>query len=44
MKGLTVNKIVKEIESEGVWRELKAKKCSQGQSFTKHMRLTVVFM
>ena len=46
MKGLSVNKNVKEIKFEGFWDKLKAKKKKkfQGQSFTKYLRLTLVFM
>ena len=44
VKGLRVNKIVKEIKFEGIWGELAVKKCFQRQSFTKYLRLTIVFM
>ena len=44
MKGLRVNKIVKEIKFEGIWGELAVKTCFQRQSFTKYLRLTIVFM
>ena len=44
MKDLRVSKIVKEIKFEGTWGELQAKKCFHLQSFTKHLRLTLVFM
>ena len=44
MKGLRVTKIVKEIRFVGVWGELEAKKCFQRQSFTKYLRLTLVFV
>ena len=44
MEGLTVTKIGKEIKFEGVWGDLEAKKCFQRQSFTKYLRLTLVFM
>ena len=44
MKSLGVTKIVKEIEFEGVWCELKAKKCFQRQSFTGYSGLTLVFV
>ena len=44
VKGLRVTKIVKEIKFEGVWGELEAKNWCQRQSFTKYLRLTLVFM
>ena len=44
MEGLRVTKIVKEIKFEGVWGELKAKNCSQRQSFTKYLRQPPLFM
>ena len=44
VKGLRVTTIVKEIKFEGVWSELEAKICFQRESFTKYMRLTLVFM
>ena len=44
VKGLRVNKIVKKIKFEGIWGELAVKKCFQRQSFTKYLRLTIVFM
>ena len=44
MKGLTVTRIVKEINGEGVWGDLEAKNCFQRQSFTKYLRLTLAFM
>ena len=34
----------KEIKFEGGWTELEARKCFQGQSFTKYLKLTLVFM
>ena len=42
--GLELPKTVKESKSERVRGELKAKKCLQRQSFTKYLRLTLVFM
>ena len=44
MKGLRVTKIVKEVMFEGVWGEVKSKKCFQRQSFKEYLRLTLVFM
>ena len=44
MKGLRVTKNNKEIKFEGVWDELEAQKCFQRQSFTKYLRLTLVFI
>ena len=44
MKVLRVTKTVKEVMFEGVWGKLEAKKCFQCQSFTKYLRLTLVFM
>ena len=44
MKGFRLTKNVKEIKFEGVLDELGAKGCFQRQSFTKYLRLTVVFM
>ena len=44
MKGFSVTKIVKEIKFEGIWGDLEFKKGFQGQSVTKYMRLTLVFM
>ena len=44
MKGVRVTKIVKEIKFEGVWGELESKKSFQRRSFTKYLRLTLVFM
>ena len=44
MKGLKVTKIFKEIRFDGVWGKLEAKKCFQRQSFTKYLRLAIVFM
>ena len=44
MKGLRVITIVKKIKFVGVWVELKLKKDFQRQSFTRYLRLTLVFM
>ena len=44
MKGLRVTKIIKENQFEGAWCELDLKKGFQRQSFTKYLRLTLVFM
>ena len=44
VKSLIVTKIVREIKFQEVWGELEAKKCFQKQSFTKYLRLTLVFM
>ena len=44
MKDLRITKIVKEIKFEGIWAKLKAKNCFHRQSFTKYLRLTLVFM
>ena len=44
MTGLIVTKIVKKVKFEGVFGELEAKKCFRRQSFTKYLRLTLVFM
>ena len=44
VKGLRVIKIVKEITFEGIWGELESKKSFQRQSFTKYLRLNLVFM
>ena len=44
MKGLRVIKIVKEIRFKGVWVKLEVKNYFQRQSFTKYLRLTLVFM
>ena len=44
MKGLRVTKIVNEIKFEGVWGTLESKKYFHRQSFTKYLRLTLVFM
>ena len=43
---LRVTKFVKEIKLEGVWGELQSKKKNsfQRQSFTKYLRLTLVFL
>ena len=44
IKALRVTKIVKEIKFEEVWGKLKSKKGFQIQSFTKYLRLTLVFL
>ena len=44
MKGHIVTKILKEIKFGGVWGELEAKKCFQGQLFSKYLRLTLISM
>ena len=44
VKGLTVTKIVKQINFEEVWGELEAKSCFQNQFRTKYLRQTLVFM
>ena len=44
MKGLIVTASVKEINFEEVLREIEAKNCFHKQSFTKCLRLTLVFM
>ena len=44
MKGLRVTKLVKEIKFEEFWGELDSKKVFQSQSFTKYVRLNLVFM
>ena len=44
MKDLKVVKIAKGIKFEGVWGKLEAKKCFQRKSFTKCLRLTLVFV
>ena len=44
MKGLRVTKIVKKIKFEGVWSELESKRGFKRQSFTKYLRLTLVFI
>ena len=44
MKGLRIIKIVKEIKFEIVRGELEARKCFQTESFTKYLRLTLVFI
>ena len=44
VKGLTVTKIVKKINFERVWGELRAKSCFQRQSRTGHLRQALVFM
>ena len=45
VQGLRVSKIVKGNQFQGVWGELEAKKkCFQRQSFTKYLRLSLVFI
>ena len=44
MKRLRVTKIVKEIKFEGVRSDLDGKNILERQSFTKYLRLTLVFM
>ena len=44
MKGLRVSKIDKKITFEKVWGELEAGKCVKRQSFTKYLRLILVFI
>ena len=44
MKGLRVTKILKEIKFEAVWDEFESIKVFQRKSFTKYLRLTLVFM
>ena len=44
MKGITVTKIVKEINFGEVWGELKAQTCFQRQAFIRCLRLTLAFM
>ena len=44
VKGLRVTKTFKEIQFEEVRDQLEAKKCFRRQSFTKYLRLTLVFM
>ena len=44
MKALRVTKIVKEVKFEGTWDKLESKKGFQRQSFTRYLRLTLVFM
>ena len=44
MKGLRVTEIVKEVKLERVWGELEAKYCFQRQSFTKYLRLILIFI
>ena len=36
--------MVKQIKFEGVWGKLEARNCFQRQSFTEHLRQTLVFM
>ena len=43
MKGLRLTRIVEEVKFEGIWGQLEAKNCFQRQSFTKYLRLTLVF-
>ena len=43
VKGLRVTKIVKQIMFDEVWVILKSKTGFQRQSFTKYLRLTLVF-
>ena len=43
-EGIRITKIVKEIKFEVVWGELEAEKCFQRQSFTKYLRLTLIFI
>ena len=43
MKGLRVTKSFKEIKFERVWGELKSKTGFQRQSFTKYLRISLVF-
>ena len=44
MKGLIVTASVNEINFEEILREIEAKNCFHKQSFTKYLRLTLVFM
>ena len=44
MKDLGGTKIFKEIKFEGVWSEFEAENCFSRQSFTKYLRLALVFM
>ena len=44
VKGLRVIKVVKEMKFEGFWGKLEAKNFFQRQSFTKYLRVTLVFM
>ena len=41
-KGLTLSKIIEEINFQGVWDELGSRKVFQRQSVTKYLRLTLV--
>ena len=43
MKGPRVIEFGKEIKFGEVWSEVEAKKCFQRQSFTKYLRLALVF-
>ena len=43
MKGLRVNKIVKEVTLERVWSELESKTSFHRQSVAKYLRLALVF-
>ena len=43
MKGLRVNKIVKEIKFEGVWGELESRGSLQAQSVSRYLGLALVF-
>ena len=44
MKGIRFTEILKEIRLEGVRGELESKKSFQRQSFTRYLRLTLVFV
>ena len=44
VKSPGVIKIVKEVKTKGVRRDLESKKCFERQSLTKYVTLTVVFM
>ena len=44
MKDLKVTESFREIKFEGIWTELLAKNYFQKQSFTKYLKLTLVFM
>ena len=43
-EGLSVTKIIKEIKFEGAWGKLEGRTCFRRDSFTKYLRLTLVFM
>ena len=43
MKGRGVTRNLKEGKFEVGWDRLKAKECFENQSFTKYLRLTIVF-